>query len=156
MLAKLPLEDIDCDRAYSRSLSSLFISSFTLNTAPHAKHPTNRVFPRSHISVLTIIDIYRQRRYITFIVITDKLTMRQILSHSTQLGQILASRRKALKLSQQALAAKLTISQNRLSEIETNPGTLTVERLLDLCNLLGLELVIQNRPTPQRPSKTEW
>ena len=82
--------------------------------------------------------------------------MRQILNHSAQLGRILASRRKALKLSQQALAAKLTISQNRLSEIETNPGTLTVERLLDLCNLLGLELVIQNRPTAQRPSKSEW
>ena len=91
-----------------------------------------------------------------FIDITDKLPMRQILNHSAQLGQILASRRKALKLSQQALATKLTISQNRLSEIETNPGTLTIERLLDLCNLLGLELVIQNRPTAQRPSKTEW
>ena len=91
-----------------------------------------------------------------FIDITDKLHMRQILNHSAQLGQILASRRKALKLSQQALAAKLTISQNRLSEIETSPGTLTVERLLDLCNLLGLELVIQNRPTAQRRSKTEW
>jgi HTH-type transcriptional regulator/antitoxin HipB len=82
--------------------------------------------------------------------------MRQIVSHTAQLGQILASRRKALKLSQQALAAKLTISQNRLSEIETNPGTLTVERLLDLCNLLGLELVIQNRPLAQTTSKTEW
>jgi HTH-type transcriptional regulator / antitoxin HipB len=82
--------------------------------------------------------------------------MRQILSHSAQLGQILASRRKALKLSQQALAAKLTISQNRLSEIEANPGALTVERLLDLCNLLGLELVIQNKSTAQLPSKTEW
>ncbi len=82
--------------------------------------------------------------------------MRQILNHSAQLGQILASRRKALKLSQHTLASKLTISQNRLSEIETNPGTLTVERMLDLCNLLGLELVIQNRPTTQRSSKTEW
>jgi HTH-type transcriptional regulator/antitoxin HipB len=82
--------------------------------------------------------------------------MRQILSHSAQLGQILASRRKALKLSQQALAAKLTISQNRLSEIEANPGALTVERLLDICNLLGLELVIQDKSTAQRPSKTEW
>ena len=91
-----------------------------------------------------------------FIDLTDKLHMRQILNHSAQLGQILASRRKALKLSQQALAAKLTISQNRLSEIETNPGTLTVERLLDLGNLLGLELVIQDRHTGQRSSKTEW
>lgn len=82
--------------------------------------------------------------------------MRQILSHSAQLGQILVSRRKALKLSQRALATKLTISQNRLSEIETNPGTLTVERLLELCNLLGLELVIQNSATAQRSSKAGW
>ena len=82
--------------------------------------------------------------------------MRQILNHSAQLGQILASRRKALKLSQQALAAKLAISQNRLSEIEANPGTLTIERMLDLCNILGLELAIQNKSAAQRPSKTEW
>jgi HTH-type transcriptional regulator/antitoxin HipB len=56
--------------------------------------------------------------------------MKQILTHSAQLGQILATRRRATKLSQRALAAKLAISQNRLSEIEANPGTLTVDRLL--------------------------
>lgn len=82
--------------------------------------------------------------------------MRQILIHSAQLGQILASRRRASKLSQRVLAAKLAISQNRLSEIETDPGTLTVERLLELFNLLGLELIIQNRPPAHRSSKTEW
>jgi len=82
--------------------------------------------------------------------------MKQILTHSAQLGQILATRRRASKLSQRALAAKLAISQNRLSEIETNPGTLTVDRLLELANLLGLELVIQDRPSTQRTSKTEW
>lgn len=82
--------------------------------------------------------------------------MRQVLTHSAQLGQILASRRRASKLSQRALAAKLAISQNRLSEIETDPGTLAVERLLELFNLLGLELVIQNRPPAHRSSKTEW
>ena len=82
--------------------------------------------------------------------------MRQILTHSTQLGQILAARRRASKLSQRALAAKLAISQNRLSEIETDPATLTVERLLELSNILGLEVVIQNRPSTPRSSKTEW
>lgn len=82
--------------------------------------------------------------------------MQQILTHSAQLGQVLASRRRASKLSQRALAAKLAISQNRLSEIETNPGTLTVDRLLELANLLGLELVIQYRPPMQATSKTEW
>ena len=82
--------------------------------------------------------------------------MKQILTHSAQLGQILATRRRATKLSQRALAAKLAISQNRLSEIEANPGTLTVDRLLELANLLGLELVIQDRPPAHRSSKAEW
>ena len=82
--------------------------------------------------------------------------MKQILTYGAQLGQILATRRRATKLSQRALAAKLAISQNRLSEIEANPGTLTVDRLLELANLLGLELVIQDRPRAQRSSKAEW
>ena len=82
--------------------------------------------------------------------------MKQLLTHSAQLGQIFATRRRASKLSQRALAAKLAISQNRLSEVEANPGTLTVDRLLELSNLLGLELVIQNRPSTQRSSKSEW
>lgn len=82
--------------------------------------------------------------------------MQQILINGTQLGQLLATRRRANQLSQRALAAKLAISQSRLSEIETDPGTLTVDRLLDLANLLGLELVIQDRPSIQSSSKTEW
>jgi len=82
--------------------------------------------------------------------------MRQILTHSAQLGQILLSRRRASNLSQRALAGKLAISQNRLSEIEADPGTLTVERLLELANILGLELVIQNKPSTHRSPKTEW
>jgi hypothetical protein len=43
-----------------------------------------------------------------------------------------------------------------LSEIETNPGSLTVDRLLELANLLGLELVIQDRPPVQAASGAEW
>lgn len=82
--------------------------------------------------------------------------MKQTLTHRAQLGQILATRRRAAKLSQHALATKLAISQNRLSEIEANPGTLTVDRLLELANLLGLELVVQDRPSTLRSSKTEW
>jgi HTH-type transcriptional regulator/antitoxin HipB len=82
--------------------------------------------------------------------------MSQVLTHSAQLGQILVTRRRAFKLSQRALATKLAISQNRLSEIETNPGSLTVERLLELANLLGLEIVIQDRPSTYHSSRTEW
>ena len=82
--------------------------------------------------------------------------MRQVITHSAQLGQILAGRRKASKRSQRALAAKLAISQNRLSEIESNPGTIAVDRLLELANILGLELVIQDKPPASGKSKPEW
>jgi HTH-type transcriptional regulator / antitoxin HipB len=81
--------------------------------------------------------------------------MRQVLTHNAQLGQILTGRRKAFKLSQSALAAKLSLSQNRLSELEAEPGKLTLDRLLALVNVLGLELVIQDR-APADSSKAEW
>ena len=82
--------------------------------------------------------------------------MKQVLTHGAQLGQILSTRRRAAKLTQRALAAKLTISQNRLSEIESTPGTLTVDRLLELANVLGLEVVIQDRQAAQAKSRPEW
>jgi len=82
--------------------------------------------------------------------------MRQIITHSAQLGRILAGRRKASRQSQRALAIKLAISQNRLSEIESNPGTLAVDRLLELANLLGLELLIQDKPSAASKPKAEW
>lgn len=104
-----------------------------------------------------MFDIYRLNRYMAFIAIADKCTgMKQILTHGAQLGQILATRRRASKLPQRVLAAKLAISQNRLSEIEANPGTLTVDRLLELANLLGLEVIIQDRPATRSPSTAEW
>jgi len=76
--------------------------------------------------------------------------MPQALSQSSQIARILTARRRALKLSQKALAAKLGISQNRLSEIEANPARLPLERLLEIANILGLELVIQDRKTATR------
>jgi HTH-type transcriptional regulator/antitoxin HipB len=82
--------------------------------------------------------------------------MRQVLTHSTQLGRILAGRRKALKRPQREVAAKLAISQNRLSELEDDAGRLTLERLLALVNLLGLELVIQDKSSERGRAKTEW
>ncbi|MFM9968413.1 MAG: helix-turn-helix domain-containing protein [Burkholderiales bacterium] len=82
--------------------------------------------------------------------------MKQTVTHSAQVGQILATRRRAAKLPQRALAAKLSISQNRLSEIESNPGAITLERLLELANILGLELLIQDKPPAHPSSKTEW
>ncbi|OGA31112.1 MAG: hypothetical protein A3G80_10975 [Betaproteobacteria bacterium RIFCSPLOWO2_12_FULL_62_13b] len=80
--------------------------------------------------------------------------MRQTpLTHSAQVRQIIVARRRSSKLSQQELAIKLGISQNRLSEIETGQAKLTIDRLLELFNVLGLELLVQER---QSAGGGEW
>jgi HTH-type transcriptional regulator / antitoxin HipB len=76
--------------------------------------------------------------------------------NSLQVGRILASRRKALGISQAVMAAKLGITQGRVSELETQPGALTVERLLVLLNILGLELEIAESKYQVRDAKVEW
>jgi HTH-type transcriptional regulator/antitoxin HipB len=76
------------------------------------------------------------------------------LTHANQVGAALTARRKTLELSQTDVAARLGLSQNRLSELESRPGTLTVDQLLALINVLGLELRIGERPA--NASKAEW
>jgi len=71
-----------------------------------------------------------------------------------QIGATLAGRRKLLKLSQTDVATRLGLSQNRLSELESRPETLTVEQLLALLNVLGLEMSL-TEPAPGKP-KVEW
>ena len=78
----------------------------------------------------------------------------------SQLGLLLHGARKNRKLSQQELARRLGLSQNRLSELERNAGVLSVDQLLAICGQLGLQLTVQRRvePTPAdvgTPS-TDW
>jgi HTH-type transcriptional regulator/antitoxin HipB len=53
-------------------------------------------------------------------------------------------------------AARLGISQARLSELEQNPGRLTLDRLLVLVNLLGLELVLQSPTEKANQTASDW
>lgn len=76
------------------------------------------------------------------------------LNSPQQTGQILVTRRKALSLSQAAVAASLGISQNRLSELEAHPERFTLDRLLALASQLGLELVLQDKSPPT--DESEW
>ncbi len=66
----------------------------------------------------------------------------------SQLGLLLQSARKHRKLSQQELARRLGLSQNRLSELERNAGVLSVDQLLAICGQLGLQLTVQRRAEP--------
>ncbi|MBL0141370.1 MAG: helix-turn-helix transcriptional regulator [Betaproteobacteria bacterium] len=76
------------------------------------------------------------------------------ISTPTQAALAIAARRKTLKLSQRDVASRLGISQARLSELESDPSRITLERLISLAGILGLELVLQNRPTSA--AHTEW
>lgn len=80
----------------------------------------------------------------------------QLLTNTQQVGHLLTANRKAQGMTQAQAAARLGISQARLSELEQNPGRLTVERLLVLVNLLGLELVLRNPAEQPAQSASEW
>jgi HTH-type transcriptional regulator/antitoxin HipB len=80
--------------------------------------------------------------------------MRQTVTTAAQVGEILRSRRKSRRAGQAALAEKLGISQSRLSILEANPAGFTLDRLLALAKLLGLEVVLQD--APERRPKVEW
>ena len=78
----------------------------------------------------------------------------------SQLGLLLQGARKNRKLSQQALATRLGLSQNRLSELERNAGVLSVDQLLAICGQLGLQLTVHRRAEPTSADavtpSTDW
>jgi HTH-type transcriptional regulator / antitoxin HipB len=81
--------------------------------------------------------------------------MRQPISNQAQVAAIIRGRRKARHLSQSELAAKLGLSQARLSVLEGDASTLPLDRLLLLAKLLGLEVVIQDKADEPK-SKAQW
>jgi HTH-type transcriptional regulator/antitoxin HipB len=81
--------------------------------------------------------------------------MRLIITNPGQVAEILRGRRKARRVPQQQLAAKLGISQSRLSALEAGTSALTVDRLIMLANLLGLQLILQDKPDKLGP-EADW
>ena len=70
----------------------------------------------------------------------------QVIHAPAQLGLALRGVRQQQGLSQQDLALKVGgTSQARLSQLELQPGRLTVERLLLILAALDLELVVRSR-----------
>ena len=85
--------------------------------------------------------------------------MPQVLSVPSQLGALLKAARTEAGISQVRLAERLGISQSRMSHMELNPGSLSLEQLLAIFGVLGLEMVVgSKRPAPavsKAPSQ-EW
>lgn len=74
---------------------------------------------------------------------------------AASLGRILQSARKSEGLSQTQLAARVGISQARLSALEREPGTISVDQLLAMCGSLGLQLSIAAKDSSAPPA-TDW
>jgi HTH-type transcriptional regulator/antitoxin HipB len=90
-----------------------------------------------------------------------------LLLTATQLGRMLQSARKARKLSQAAVGARLGLSQKRVSALELDPGSISVDQLLRWSAAVGLTLeigtkphsdqpVAANAPHAAEPGKVEW
>jgi HTH-type transcriptional regulator/antitoxin HipB len=81
--------------------------------------------------------------------------MRQIVTTPGQVGEIVRGRRKVRRISQQALASQMGVSQGRFSILEGDPTSMTLGRLLLLAKLLGLEIVVQDK-ADEPASKAGW
>lgn len=84
--------------------------------------------------------------------------MEHLISTGPQLGRLLQSARRAAGLSQTDLAARIGVSQSRLSAMEIQPESIRAEQLLALAGALGLELVMRPVHPPDTAAGTavEW
>ncbi|MBA3625709.1 MAG: helix-turn-helix transcriptional regulator [Methylibium sp.] len=67
--------------------------------------------------------------------------------------------RKSAHLSQTALASRVGLSQSRLSAMELEPGSISLEQLLKLFSALNLELLVQTKMRSSSDTATrkpEW
>ncbi len=78
--------------------------------------------------------------------------MRRLVHSPEQLSVLLKTTRKARKLTQGELAARIGLSANRFSELESDSGALTVQRLFELTQALGLEIFVQGATEPASPA----
>jgi len=70
----------------------------------------------------------------------------------SQLGQLLKAARRARRCTQAELSQRVGVGQSRISSLELNAASMTVEQLLAWCAALGLELTLQPREPAPSPS----
>ena len=63
-----------------------------------------------------------------------------------QLGDILRSARNRRGLTQADIATQLGVSTQAVSRLERNAGKASVERIHTLCQVLGLDLLLAEKP----------
>ncbi|KAI3590839.1 helix-turn-helix domain-containing protein [Cupriavidus sp. CER94] len=85
------------------------------------------------------------------------MSARVTITSSDQLGQVLQGARKIAGLTQADAAARLAISQSRISHMELNPETISVAQLLALLGAYGMDLIVEPRAVRDALlEKLEW
>ncbi|CAE6786870.1 helix-turn-helix domain-containing protein [Paraburkholderia haematera] len=84
--------------------------------------------------------------------------MIHLVATPDQMAQLLAAGRRQAGLTQAEAAARVGISQSRISALETDATALTLTQLLALCGAYGLQLQVRdkNKPAPEPTPLIEW
>ncbi|MFM0304129.1 helix-turn-helix transcriptional regulator [Paraburkholderia sediminicola] len=84
--------------------------------------------------------------------------MIHLVATQDQMAQLLAAGRRQAGLTQVEAAARIGVSQSRISALETNATSLTLAQLLALCGAYGLQLQVhdKNQPAPEPAPLIEW
>ncbi|NML34132.1 helix-turn-helix domain-containing protein [Paraburkholderia antibiotica] len=84
--------------------------------------------------------------------------MLHLIATQDQLAQLLAASRRQAGLTQAEAAARIGVSQSRISVFETDASALTLTQLLALCGVYGLQLQLRDKhqPLPEPVPATEW
>jgi HTH-type transcriptional regulator/antitoxin HipB len=75
------------------------------------------------------------------------------LQLTSQLQQLLKSLRKSRQMTQAQLARHLGVVQSRVADIEREPGSVSVEQLMNVLAMLGAQLVVRETERSTLPSE---
>lgn len=84
--------------------------------------------------------------------------MLHLVAKPDQMAQLLAAARHQTGLTQAQAAARIGVSQSRISALETDASALTLAQLLALCGAYGLQLQVRdkNQSAPGPTPLVEW
>ena len=84
--------------------------------------------------------------------------MIHLVATPDQMAQLLSAGRRQAGFTQAEAAARIGISQSRISALETDASALTLAQLLALCGAYGLQLQVRdkNQPMPEPAPLVEW
>ncbi|CAB3725486.1 helix-turn-helix protein [Paraburkholderia sp. GV068] len=111
----------------------------------------------ANIRVADILHAYSSREYLPNIRETNKMhlfakrifDMLHLIATPNQIAQLLAASRRQAGLTQAEAAARVGVSQSRISTWETDAAALTVAQLLALCGAYGLQLQMRDKNKPE-------